>query len=141
VRLIKEKFDDIVNYSVLIKGMKCIEYQTKNLPVRFPSNYHYDNGNMFDNKIYVNYIIDDKRKFTLAFENTAQVRLFEFLVTELQINDIKVKIPAFPDEAKKVLSTLKENYNKYVPQIKSLLKQHRINASEIIIFRNIVFNL
>ncbi|MDQ1265192.1 MAG: type restriction enzyme protein, partial [Bacteroidota bacterium] len=88
LKLVKLRFDDIRKYNDLVKDMDCKEYKSYNLRVKFPPNYKSNIDNFFENKIFVNFIIDDKQKYTLVFDNAEQVCLFEYLVKIVDVREM-----------------------------------------------------
>ncbi len=139
LKFIKERFDDIRKYDVLIHSMVCKEFRSYNLKVKFPPNYKSHTDNFFDEKLYVYFIEDNSKRYPLIFDNVWQVMLFEFLVRTIEIKEMIINIPVKSEDAKEVLLALKEDYENNIGLIKSLLKTNRINISEKSIYKTLIF--
>ena len=120
--------------------MECKEFFSHNLKVKFPANYKLKVNDMFEQKFFVHYIIDDNRKYTLSFDNIEQLMLFEYLVKKIGVKDKPLKIPVKPKDATEVLEAISNDYEQNIDLMREVRKSRRISFSENIIYIELLFN-
>ncbi len=140
LELFKERFDNIRSYNQLVENMEYKEYYSHNLKVKFPSNYKLRVNDMFEQKFFVHYIIDENRKYTLSFENIEQLMLFEYLVKKIGVKEKSLKIPVKPKDATEVLEAISNDYELNIDLMREVRKNRRISFSENIIYIELLFN-
>jgi hypothetical protein len=59
-------------------------------------------------------------------------------INELINEETKISLPRSPEDCNKILRTIKHDFDKYISQIKAMLKTYRSKAHYISIYRDLV---
>jgi hypothetical protein len=139
IKLTQERFNEIRKYDELVSACKTKEIKSYNLKAKFPDNLHSTNGNFFEQKFYVYFILDAKTKYSIILDNNEQVKLFEFLVNTIEIREKNIKIPINENDSKTVLEILKEDYNNNIHLLENYIKSNRFKVNAKTIYKELLF--
>ncbi len=137
VKLIKDRFSEIHNYLELIGKIKTEKFIIPNLPAKFPKALTTVDSNFFNT--YKVYFKDGNKQTVINFESNSQIKLFKFFFEELEIKGTEINLPKSPEDCERIYKILINDFNKYSPQIKSLLKTNRSKANYLGVYREIIF--
>ncbi len=137
LKLIKDRFSEINKYKELIIGLKCIKYAIPEWKAKYPKG-GVGNENLFNH--YNVYFVEGNVQKQLSFNNIQQLMLFQFLNSTLDIKGIKINLPESSTDCNKVLETINKDYNKYISQIKGLLKVNRSKTNPLSIYRDVLMS-
>ncbi len=136
LRLIADRFDEINKYSELMKGVPAREFFIPNVEPKFPKNLSGGETNFFAS--YKVKFKEGNKETTVDFDNNSQILLYKFLYEKLEIKGTKITLPRSPEDCNKILRTLKQDFDKYSSQIKSMLRTYRSKAHYISVYRDLV---
>ncbi len=137
VRLAKDRFDEIKNYTELIKKIDSKPYVFYNLPATFPKDTSSGDSNFFAS--YKVQFKDNNKTISVNFENNNQILLYQFFYKKLEIREGTINLPTDAEKCGRILKTLEFDFNKYAQQVKTLLKTHRSKAHYISVYKEIIF--
>jgi|GEM_PF-5651666 len=86
------------------------------------------------------YFKDSNKQRTVSFETSSQIKLFKFFYDELEIKGTELNLPKSPEDCERIYKVLVNDFNKYSPQIKTLLKMNRSKANYFGVYREIILN-
>lgn len=138
VRLAKDRFDEIKNYTELIKNIDSKPYVFYNLPATFPKDTSGGDSNFFAS--YKVLYKDNNKTISVNFENNNQILLYQFFYKKLEIREGTINLPTDAEKCGKILKALEFDFNKYAQQVKNLLKTHRSKAHYISVYREIILH-
>ena len=135
IAFVKERFPEVRKYAELLVGKQTETYTLPTGKATF-SKQNNGNGNAFS--FYDVGFDDGENKSTLSFTNGEQLSLFEFLYRTLDFKNGEISLPKESKHLIEIRNILNNDFNHYAPQLKDLLKVHRIKFSDTMLYRALV---
>jgi len=138
LRLMNERFPEIRTYKHLLNDCKIKPFVIPDLTAKFPKSAHLSESNLFNS--YNIYFPDGNKQYSVSFQNSSQVKLFQFFHVFLEIRGMHLDLPENPDVCERIVKELVKDYKASFSQIQASLKSLRSPANPVSIYRDLIFN-
>ena len=136
VKLIKERFPEIRQYERLLGKAQTAVYTIPNLNPKFLNDTKAGSSNLFSK--YPVFFQDNIRQTIVTFTNPEQMQLYHWFWNNLQVKNIKLKLPVKPEICQLLLRALDQDFKSYSGQVAGVLKTFRSKANAISVYKDVV---